>query len=226
MINYKILVVEDDADIANLICRALREDGYETFTAANGVIGLALFENIRPHLVITDLILPEMDGRELCRSIRNQNSTIPIIMLTALNSTEDVIQGLDAGADDYLSKPFRIAELLARIRAVLRRTQQTDPQNISRLADLTVNHETKEAFRSQDLINLTATEFRLLEYLILHQGKIKTRVEILEEVWGIHVDPRTNVVDVYINYLRNKMDKPYEQKLLHTKVGLGFILKS
>ncbi len=226
MTQSKILIVEDEPSIADLISRALREGGYETFIAPNGKIGVSLFDIIRPQLVITDLIMPEMDGRELCRYIREQKSSIPIIMLTALSSTEDVVQGLDAGADDYLVKPFRVPELLARVRAILRRAEQVETHQVSTLEDLVLNHETKEVFRNQDLITLTATEFRLLEYLIQHKGKLKNRMEILEEVWGLHNDPGTNVVDVYINYLRNKMDKPYEKKLLHTKVGLGFILKA
>jgi DNA-binding response OmpR family regulator len=123
-------------------------------------------------------------------------------------------------------KPFRVPELLARVRAMLRRAEQVEIESISTLADLTLNHETKEVYRDKQLLELTATEFRLLEFLIQNKGKLKTRMEILEEVWGLHTDPGTNVVDVYVNYLRNKMDKPFDQKLLHTKVGQGFILKA
>ena len=167
-----------------------------------------------------------MDGQHLCRELRARNSSIPILMLTALGETEDVVQGLDAGADDYMVKPFRVPELLARVRAHLRRGAQEDNVQISTLADLSLNHETKEVFRDGDLIRLTATEFRLLEFMLQHKGRLKTRMEILEAVWGVNFDPQTNIVDVYINYLRNKIDKPYAQKLLHTQVGLGFILKA
>ena len=221
----KILIVEDEPHIGALISRALQEDGYETFVALDGKMGLSLFDSLHPHLVITDLVMPHLGGRELCQQIRSQQSRIPIIMLTALNSTEDVVMGLDSGADDYMAKPFRVPELLARVRALLRRAEHSESRLVSVLADLTLHHDTKEVHRNNELIKLTATEFRLLEFLMRHKGRLKTRMEILEEVWGVNFDPGTNVVDVYINYLRNKIDKPFEKKLLHTQVGLGFILK-
>ncbi|MEY3241223.1 MAG: hypothetical protein RIR11_2661 [Bacteroidota bacterium] len=222
----KILVVEDEPHIAELISRTLHESGYDTYIASDGQQGMDIFRLVRPHLVVTDLLMPKVGGRELCRFIREEKSNVPIIMLTALGSTEDIVQGLDAGADDYMVKPFRVPELLARVRAMLRRAEQVEIESISTLADLTLNHETKEVYRDKQLLELTATEFRLLEFLIQNKGKLKTRMEILEEVWGLHTDPGTNVVDVYVNYLRNKMDKPFDQKLLHTKVGQGFILKA
>lgn len=221
----KILIVEDDPHIASLLNRALQEDGYETFVAFDGRAAMALFDGLRPHLVITDLAMPHLGGRELCQQIRSQKSSTPIIMLTALGNTEDVVMGLDSGADDYMVKPFRVPELLARVRALLRRTEQSEVSQISTLADLTLDHDTKEVCRNNELIKLTATEFRLLEFLMRNKGRLKTRMEILEEVWGVNFDPGTNVVDVYVNYLRNKIDKPFEKKLLHTQVGLGFILK-
>lgn len=222
---YNILIVEDDPQIASVLNRALQEAGYKTFIAFDGSMGLDLFEQVKPHLVITDLIMPKMSGQLLCAQIKKRSETTPVIMLTALDTTEDVVQGLDAGADDYMVKPFRVPELLARVRALLRRYEQSGFLATSTLEDLIVNHDTKEVFRGDEAIGLTATEFRLLEFLIRHKGRIKTRMEILEEVWGTHFDPGTNVVDVYINYLRNKIDKPYPKKLLQTKVGLGFILK-
>lgn len=221
----KILIVEDEPHIAALISQALQEGGYETFVALDGKMALPMFDSLSPHLVITDLVMPQVGGRELCQQIRSRKSRIPIIMLTALSSTEDVVQGLDAGADDYMAKPFRVPELLARVRALLRRAEQTEVYQISTLADLTLNHDTKEVHRNHELIKLTATEFRLLEFLMRYKGRLKTRMEILEGVWGVNFDPGTNVVDVYINYLRNKIDKPFDKKLLHTLVGLGFILK-
>jgi DNA-binding response OmpR family regulator len=224
-VTQKILIVEDEPHIATLINQALQEDGYDTFLALDGKMALSLFDSLGPHLVITDLIMPRVGGRELCLQIRSRKSRIPIIMLTALSSTEDVVQGLDSGADDYMVKPFRVPELLARVRALLRRAEQGEVYQISTLADLILDHERKEVFRDNELIKLTATEFRLLEFLIRHKGRLKTRMEILEEVWGVNFDPGTNVVDVYINYLRNKIDKPFEKKLLHTQIGLGFILK-
>jgi DNA-binding response OmpR family regulator len=221
----KVLIAEDDPQIAALISRALQESGFETFIALDGKTALTLFDSLKPQLVITDLIMPQIGGQELCRQIRSRKNTTPIIMLTALGSTEDVVEGLDAGADDYMIKPFRVPELLARVRALLRRVEQDEGHQISTLDDLVLDHEMKAVFRNNEPIKLTATEFRLLEFLIRNKGRLKTRMEILEEVWGISYDPATNVVDVYINYLRNKIDKPYEKKLLHTQVGLGFILK-
>ena len=224
-IMQKILIVEDEPHIAALISRALQEAGYETFVAFDGKMAIGLFDGLRPQLVVTDIVMPQLGGHELCQQIRSQKSNIPILMLTALGSTEDVVQGLDAGADDYLVKPFRVPELLARVRALLRRAEQLEEHQISALADLTLDYDTKEVYRNKELIKLTATEYRLLEFLMRHKGRLKTRMEILEDVWGVGFDPGTNVVDVYINYLRNKIDKPFEKKLLHTQVGLGFILK-
>lgn len=222
---YKILIVEDESHIAAILHRALQEAGHETFIALDGEMGAAMFDRLRPQLVITDLVMPEMGGRELCRHIRSAQSKVPILMLTAMGGTDEIVRGLDAGADDYLVKPFHLPELLARVRALLRRAEQTESHRVSIVADLTLDHETKEARRGDELLKLTATEFRLLEFLVRNKGRLKTRMEILEEVWGVHFDPNTNVVDVYINYLRNKVDKPFEKKLIHTQVGLGFIIK-
>ncbi len=221
----KILIVEDDPQIAALINRALQEVGYETFVAFDGKMALSMFDSLRPQLIITDLVMPHVGGHELCQQIRARKKLTPIIMLTALGSTEDVVQGLNAGADDYMVKPFRVPELLARVHAQLRRVEQSEERQISTLADLVLDHETKEVYRNQELIKLTATEYRLLEFFMRHKGRLKTRMEILEEVWGVSFDPATNVVDVYVNYLRNKIDKPFGHKLLHTQIGLGFILK-
>jgi DNA-binding response OmpR family regulator len=221
----KILIVEDDPHIASLISQTFQEAGYETFVALDGKMGLTMFDTLAPHLLITDLVMPHIGGRELCQQVRSRKTRIPILMLTALGGTEDVVQGLDAGADDYMVKPFRVPELLARVRALLRRNALTEAHQLSGLADLTLNHDTKEVHRGGELIKLTATEFRLLEFLLRNKGRLKTRMEILEDVWGVNFDPGTNVVDVYINYLRNKIDKPFEKKLLHTQVGMGFILK-
>lgn len=221
----KILIVEDESHIAAILHRALKEAGYETYIALDGKMGAEMFDRIRPDLVVTDLVMPEIGGHELCRHIRSAKSNVPILMLTAIGGTDDIVRGLDAGADDYLVKPFHLPELLARVRALLRRAEQTESHRMSIVADLTFDHETKEVRRSGALLKLTATEFRLLEFLVCNKGRLKTRMEILEEVWGVHFDPNTNVVDVYINYLRNKVDKPFEKKLIHTQVGLGFILK-
>lgn len=221
----RILIVEDDAQIASLLNQALKEAGYETFVAFDGEMAANIIEEVQPRLVITDLMMPVMDGWQLCKYIRDKKIGVPILMLTALGGSNDVVQGLDTGADDYMVKPFRVSELLARVRALLRRAGGTDAATVSSIAGLTVNHASKQVFINEDPVMLTATEFRLLEYLLQHKGMVKSRMEILEHVWGMHFDPGTNVVDVYINYLRNKIDKPLGKKLIHTYIGLGFVLK-
>ncbi len=220
-----ILIVEDDPQIASLLNQALKEAGYETFVAFDGEMATKVIEEIQPRLVITDLMMPVMDGWQLCKYVRDKKISVPILMLTALGSSEDVVLGLDAGADDYLVKPFRVEELLARVRALLRRGGGADEVTVSTIAGLTVNHASKQVFIHEEQVMLTATEFRLLEYLLLHKGVVKNRLEILEHVWDLHFDPGTNVVDVYINYLRNKIDKPLGKKLIHTYIGMGFIFK-
>ncbi len=221
----RILIVEDDAQIASLLTQALKEAGYDIFVAFDGEMAANIIEEVQPRLVITDLMMPVMDGLQLCKHIRDKKIGVPILMLTALGDSKDVVQGLDTGADDYMVKPFRLSELLARVRALLRRAGGTDAVTVSSIAGLTVNHASKQVFINEEPVMLTATEFRLLEYLLLHRGVVKNRMEILEHVWGMHFDPGTNVVDVYINYLRNKIDKPLGKKLIHTYIGLGFILK-
>lgn len=221
----RILIVEDDAQIASLLNQALKEAGYDIFVAFDGEMAANIIEEVQPRLVITDLMMPVMDGWQLCKHIRDKKIGVPILMLTALGDSKDVVQGLDTGADDYMVKPFRLSELLARVRALLRRVGGTDAVTVSTIAGLTVNHASKQVFINEEPVMLTATEFRLLEYLLLHRGVVKNRMEILEHVWGMHFDPGTNVVDVYINYLRNKIDKPLGKKLIHTYIGLGFILK-
>jgi DNA-binding response OmpR family regulator len=221
----RILIVEDDAQIASLLNQALKEAGYETFVAFDGGMAANIIEEVQPRLVITDLMMPVMDGWQLCKHIRDKKIKVPIMMLTALGGSADVVLGLDSGADDYLVKPFRVEELLARVRALLRRGAAADAVTASSIAGLTVNHDSKQVSLNGETVTLTATEFRLLEFLLMHKGVVKSRMEILEHVWGMHFDPGTNVVDVYINYLRNKIDKPLGKKLIHPYIGLGFILK-
>jgi DNA-binding response OmpR family regulator len=221
----RIIIVEDDAQIASLLNQTLKEAGYDTFVAFDGEMAANIIEEAQPLLVITDLMMPVMDGWQLCKHIRDKKIKVPILMLTALSDSADVVLGLDTGADDYLVKPFRVEELLARVRALLRRAATSDTATVSSIAGLTVNHAGKQVFVHDELVALTATEYRLLEFLIRHKGVVKNRMEILEHVWGINFDPNTNVVDVYINYLRNKIDKPLGKKLIHTYIGLGFLLK-
>ena len=178
-------------------------------------------------MIIIDINLPGINGYELCRQIRAQNPHIPVIMLTAMNTTEDKIEGFDAGADDYVIKPFEFKELLVRIRALLKRTmnQQLPSGNILKIADLEMNIDSKEVYRSGKKILLTAKEFQLLEYFLRNRNRVVSRADIAEKVWEIDFDTHTNVIDVYVNYLRNKIDKNFSLRLIHTQVGMGYILK-
>jgi len=176
-------------------------------------------------LIILDIILPKIDGIEVCREIRKYSKSIPILMLTALSTTEDKITGLDSGADDYLVKPFQFRELVARIRALLRRQTHVETGQTYSIADLILNTETRKVTRSNTEIKLTAREFKLLEFFMQNKGKVLSRADIGQAVWEISFDPGTNIIDVYVNYLRSKIDKNYEPKLIHTIIGYGYVLK-
>lgn len=223
----RILVVEDDHRIADTLRYGLTENGFEVEAVYSGDIGFDVFHQRAFDLVILDINLPGMNGYELCQRIRQTRPEMPIIMLTALSTLEDKIEGYDAGADDYLLKPFEFRELLVKIRVLLRRT--ADPNsptgNILHAADLTMNLETKSVERAGKHISLTAKEFQLLEYFLRNKNKVVSRADIAVDVWNIRDDANTNIIDVYINYLRNKMDKTFAEKLLHTFVGQGYMLK-
>lgn len=195
--------------------------------AYDGNIGLKLFESRPFDLVVLDINLPGMNGYELCKIIRSRNAQIPVIMLTALSSLNDKIEGYDSGADDYIIKPFEFRELLMKIRVLLKRTinQNVPVGSVLRAGDLEMNLDSKEVKRGDTLINLTAKEFQLLEYLMRNKNRVVSRVDIAMNVWDIDFDTNTNVIDVYINYVRNKVDKKFDQKLIHTQVGMGYILK-
>jgi two-component system copper resistance phosphate regulon response regulator CusR len=224
----KILIIEDDQRIAELIQRALEEQGFAPTLAYDGLSGKKLALQNNYDLIITDIILPKMDGIDLCRQIRDSKPDIPIIMLTALGSTDDKVEGFDAGADDYLVKPFEMRELLVRIRALLKRNAKSANSTgfILRFADLEMNLYTKIVKRSEQEINLTPKEFKLLEYMMQNPDRVLSRIEIAEKVWETHFDTGTNFIDVYINYLRKKIDRDFDKKLIHTKSGMGFILKA
>lgn len=224
----RILLVEDEQKIADALKQGLSENGYVVEIAYDGRIGLKLFETKPFNLVVLDINLPGINGYDLCNIIRYQNSQVPIIILTALNSLNDKIEGYDAGADDYIIKPFEFRELLMKIRVLLKRTMnQTLPTgNILRAGDLEMNLDSKEVKREEILINLTAKEFQLLEYLLRNKNRVVSRADIAINVWDIDFDTNTNVIDVYINYVRNKVDKPFEEKLIQTQVGMGYILKA
>lgn len=223
----KILIVEDEKKIATTLKKGLTENGYHVDLAFDGLIGKRLFESNSYDLLILDINLPGMNGYELCKNIRNTNQHIPIIMLTAMNTTEDKIEGFDNGTDDYIIKPFEFKELLVRIRALLKRTmnQQLPTGNILKVADLEMNLDTKEVKRADQPITLTAKEFQLLEYFMRNRNRVLSRSDIAERVWEIDFDTQTNVIDVYVNYLRNKIDKKFDTRLIHTQVGMGYVMK-
>jgi two-component system, OmpR family, copper resistance phosphate regulon response regulator CusR len=223
----RILLVEDEQKIADALKMGLTEDGYYVEAAYDGNIAWKLFQQHGFDLVVLDINLPGITGYELCKRIRNRDTQIPVIMLTALSSINDKIEGYDAGADDYIIKPFEFKELLMKIRVLLRRSshQNMPVGTILKAGDLEMNLENKEVKRGDVLINLTAKEFQLLEYLLKNKNRVVSRSDIAINVWDIDFDTNTNVIDVYINYVRNKVDKQFDTKLIHTQVGMGYILK-
>ncbi|RFZ85950.1 DNA-binding response regulator [Mucilaginibacter terrenus] len=222
----KILLVEDEPGLVSVIVRGLTDAGMEVSVAADGATGLEMAVGHQFDLLILDVMLPGMNGIQLCKEIRKQDDNIAILMLTALSSTENVVTGLNAGADDYLAKPFKFAELEARIRTLVRRSKKGDsPKTVLSLAGLEVDTTSKTAKRDGKAISLTATEYRLLEYFMRHQNMVLSRIQILENVWDIDFNMGTNVVDVYVNYLRKKVDSAHQVKLLHTVFGMGYIMK-
>lgn len=222
----KILVIEDEQSVSSFIRKGLEEQGYEVTAAYDGMMGFRSAFGQRFDLIILDIILPGMNGLEVCKKLREEGETsVPILMLTALGATEDVVTGLDAGADDYLKKPFKFKELLARVRALTRRKTLSTATKQLMVADLEMDLDRKMVSRGNKPVKLTAKEFNLLEYLIRNKGRVVSRVDILENVWEVNFDLGTNVIDVYVNYLRNKIDKNYSPKLIHTVVGMGYVLK-
>lgn len=223
-----ILVIEDEQRVAELLKRGLEEQGYGVTLAYDGEMGKKLAAANSYDLIITDIILPKINGLDLCKEIKSSRPDALILMLTALGTTDDKVEGFDAGADDYLVKPFDLRELHVRIRALLKRNYgKTKEQGfILKYADLQMNIHTKVVTRSGVEINLTPKEFRLLEYMMYHPERVLSRVEIAEKVWETTFDTGTNFIDVYINYLRKKVDKDFQIKLIHTKPGMGFIFKA
>ena len=224
----EILIIEDEARIAQLIQRGLEESGYKATVAYDGLLGKKLALQNSYDLIITDIILPKLSGIDLCREIKELNPDLPIIMLTALGTTDDKVEGFDAGADDYLVKPFDFRELEARIKVLLKRKDNTSGivSAILRVGDLEMNLHSKIVKRKDNEISLTPKEFKLLEYMIRNKNRVLPRVEIADKVWDTTFDTGTNFIDVYINYLRKKIDKDYEIKYIHTKPGMGFIFKT
>ena len=216
----RILYIEDEVKLAAFVQRALDEEGYLTDIATSGDIGYQMARSQQYQLVIVDNLLPKMSGMEICRQLRGEGHKVPILMLTALDSLENTVAGLDAGADDYLAKPFALEELTARIRALLRR--RSERATIIRVDDLILDVFSREVTRSNRPVHLSAREFSLLEYLMRNAGMPLTRAMITENVWGLDFDPETNVVDVYINYLRTKVDSDTGRKLIRTIRGVGY----
>lgn len=222
----RIIVVEDEKRVADLLKIGLEENGYQVMVAYDGEMGKRLIQAQTFQLIISDIILPKLNGFELCREIRKTNERIPILMLTALGTADDKLEGFDVGADDYMVKPFDFRELLARVKVLLKRNAIPDREPVKEItyADLTINIERQEVRRNNSIIKLSPKEYNLLLYLAENAEKVVSRIEIAEKVWNTHFDTGTNFIDVYINYLRKKIDKEFEVKLIHTKPGVGFIL--
>jgi DNA-binding response OmpR family regulator len=219
-----ILLVEDEVKLARFVELELSSEGYRVSVAHDGMSGLALARESQPDLAILDWMLPGLTGVELCRRLRSTGIKVPVILLTARDEVGDRVAGLDAGADDYVVKPFSIEELLARIRAHLRRTQEPDADHLQ-FEDLSLNRRTREVFRGQRLIELTAKEFDLLEYLMTHPRQVFTRDQILEHVWGYDFMGDSNIIEVYVRYLRLKLEEKSEKRLVHTVRGVGYALR-
>lgn len=228
----KILLVEDELSVVEFIKKGLEELDYQVTVAIDGEMALDLVNQSSFDLFILDIMLPKINGLDVCKELRNRNIQAPILILTALGTSENVALGLNIGADDYLVKPFKFIELQARINALSRRlnflektTFETNSENTYQLGDLLVNDDKKTVHKSNVEIVLTATEYRLLLALIKNKGKVLSRADLLESAWDIHFNMGTNVVDVYINYLRKKLDSQSDNKLIHTIVGMGYVMK-
>ena len=222
----RILIVEDEKRVADLLKICLEENGYQAMVAYDGAMGLRLFQSETFQLVVSDIILPKMNGFELCREIRKMDDRVPILMLTALGAADDKLEGFDVGADDYMVKPFDFRELTARVKVLLKRHAISDAALVKQIAysDLFINLERQEVTRNNIYIKLSPKEYNLLVYMVENAEKVISRIEIAEKVWNTHFDRGTNFIDVYINYLRKKIDKDFGIKLIHTKPGVGFIL--
>lgn len=221
----KILLVEDEINIASFIERGLQEFGYEVCVGHHGAEGWEWIQKEQFQLLILDIIVPQINGLQLCQKYReNYGYSVPVLMLTALGTTEDIVKGLDAGADDYLVKPFSFQELHARIRALLRRTESGPPALSLQCGDLVLDLATHRATRNGSPIELTVTEFRLLKYFLENRGTVLSRLNLLKFVWEKDFDTNTNIVDVYVNYLRTKIDKGHSPKLIRTVVGVGYMM--
>ncbi len=219
----KILIVEDEPKVASFIKKGLEENYYEADVAYDGIMAEKMALQNNYNLYILDIIIPFINGLELCKKLKKSKPSVPVILLTALGTTEDKLEGFDAGADDYLVKPFEFRELLARIKALLKRSDLIlDTVNRIVVEDLELDLNKKVAIRQGIVIKLTAKEFQLLQYFMRNRNRVLSRNDIAEKVWDVNYETDTNVVDVYVNFLRKKIDKDFEQKLIHTRIGLGY----
>lgn len=222
----KVLIIEDEVKTVQSLRTGFEEEGVAVEVAYDGQTGRLLAERGEFDVIISDVIMPHTNGYELVRQLRQAGNTTPILLLTALGETEDIVSGLDSGADDYLAKPFQFKELLARTKALARRREGKNlPKNLLTFADVEINLDAKTCLRAGKKVDLTPKEFAFMVYLIQHAGRVISKTEIAEKVWDIHFDTGTNVIEVYVNYLRNKIDKPFERKLIHTVFGAGYVLK-
>lgn len=224
----KVLVIEDEMQVSAFIKQGLEEQSFEVDVAFDGNIGERLALSRDYDVVLLDIVIPGINGFDLCKIIKKDKPNLPILMLTTLGTTADKVTGFDAGADDYLLKPFEFEELTARLRALARRPSMTGSPyaNVLRFEDLKLDLEKKVAIRGEKTIKLSAKEFTLLEFFIRHPGRVVSRAELAEKIWDIHFDTGTNVVEVYINMLRNKIDRDFSPKLLQTRIGLGYVLSN
>lgn len=221
----KVLIVEDEPKVAAFIKKGLEELSFQAEIAYDGFIGKQMALANKYDVIILDVNLPQLNGFEVCKEVRKKDPNIPVLMLTALNSTDDKLTGFDSGADDYLAKPFEFRELMARLKSLVKRSKPSGvSSNTLVLADLEMNLDNKTVKRASKKIDLTAKEFALLEFLMRNKGKVVSRVDIAERVWDITFDTGTNVIDVYVNFLRKKIDKEFVPKLIHSKIGMGYIL--
>lgn len=222
----KVLLIEDEPGVAEIINKGLTENGHSITVALDGIMGLDLALNNSFDIIVLDIMLPGINGMQLCKNIRAQKILTPILFLTALGTTENIVSGLNAGADDYLVKPFKFAELEARLRSLSRRTQMTiEEKDTQHIGNIIIDFTAKLVEKDRQPVMLTPTEFRLLEFFVRNKNKVLSRIQILEHVWGIDFNMGTNVVDVYVNYLRKKLHQS-DQKLIQTVVGMGYMLKT
>ncbi len=223
----KILLVEDEPKVASFIKQGLEEQSYNVTLAYDGFFGHKLATENEFDVIVLDLMIPYMNGLEVCKKLREEGIKTPILMLTALGTTDDKVTGLESGADDYMVKPFEFKEFVARLRALSKRfTDSMQQPKVLKVADLEMNLDEKSVRRAGKSIDLTAKEFSLLEFLLRNKNKVVSRAEISEKVWDIHFDTGTNVIDVYVNFLRKKIDKEFDKKLIQTMVGMGYVIKS